>query len=691
MNINKAILLISLTFLSFLSFAQIEGEEIQLGTEGTYSHRYDSYIDSVKLWMANEKRDCVKVLYMADLAFLYAYKNPKLVHEYGEKAIKMADSMGYAAVKIYAKTSYADALTVQGQYLKVLELNKEAYQLQLAIGDTSIHITINNLGDAYMELNDYENAYKYFQESLKMSRNDHDTLMEAISMFNIGRVYKIQKNYPKALEYIYSSKLLSDRVNDIEGIAYSFYELGQISRLEGELEDAVIFFEKSITVSDSLGVDELTAQSMVAIANIHETQNKYLKSLEFYYKALNINERVKNILGLSETYLGLGKLQIKMNSMESASSSLHRGLLIAINLKDKDLEASYYEALSIFYEKKGRLEQSLDFYKKFKLLMDSVFNQENNMQIALLQTQFDSEKKDKEIAQLNMSKAKQNSKIHQQRSQNTLLVTGLVFVLVISIVLTLTIVNKRRANEILRAQKREIEEKSHQLSNLNRVKDKFFSIISHDLKSPFQSLSGVLELMTMKALSDKDIKKLFKELKIKFDSTNDLLENLLHWARIQMKEITFDPDAVELYDTIDEELQTIQGYSIKEVKVENKVEELSRVHADINMLKLVIRNLVNNAIKYTENKGKVEVISEDMGDYVCVSVKDNGVGISEENIHRLFDSESSFTTLGTNLERGTGLGLNLCKEFIEMQGGKIWVESEEGKGSTFKFTLRKAS
>jgi two-component system sensor histidine kinase/response regulator len=109
------------------------------------------------------------------------------------------------------------------------------------------------------------------------------------------------------------------------------------------------------------------------------------------------------------------------------------------------------------------------------------------------------------------------------------------------------------------------------------------------------------------------------------------------------------------------------------------------------MLKLIIRNLVNNAIKFTKNKGTVEVLSEDMGDFVCIAVKDNGIGISEQNLKKLFDRESSFTTLGTELEKGTGLGLNLCKEFVELHGGKIWVESEEGKGSTFKFTLKKAS
>ena len=682
--------IIILTLWGYLSYGQ-HGEGTEIKAEDNVLSEDAIYIDSVKSWLNRTTDDTLKVYYLVELSYYHTYTDPHLAIQYGIESVELANKLNVDTVSIYANSFLAETYMVQGQYLIALALLQKTYDTESRIGHVDIKTTINNMGDCYLELNDYENAYKYFQEALTLSKKSQDSLLETISMFNIGRVYKIQGNFTKALEYIYNSKLMSEKIGDTSGEAYSYFELGDISKLQGEPDDAINFFKLAMEVSDSLGIKELTAQSMVKIADTYEGKNNFLKALEFYYKALKINEKVRNHQGIGESYLGLGKLQIKMNSMESALSSLHKGLAIAVNLQDKELESSFYEALSLFYEKRGNYAMSLDYYKQFKSLRDSVFNQETNMQVALLETQFDSEKKDKEIAQLNESRANQESRIQRQKAENTLLFGGLAFLCIVAVIALITIRNKKRANNLLRAQKKEIEIKSKQLSDLNRIKDKFFSIISHDLKSPFQSLSGILELMSMEALDDKEIKKLFKDLKVKFDSTNDLLENLLHWAKMQMKETTFDPDSIKLYDTIDDELRVIDGSKTKDIKVKNKVEELSHVSADINMLKLIIRNLVNNAIKFTKNKGTVEVLSEDMGDFVCIAVKDNGIGISEQNLKKLFDRESSFTTLGTELEKGTGLGLNLCKEFVELHGGKIWVESEEGKGSTFKFTLKKAS
>lgn len=660
--------------------------------ENAYLYDDEIYIDSLKAWLAREENDSFRVMYMADLAQYSIYYNTVEAADYANRALDLADSLDSDFLRIYGLQAYANTLTVQGLYMQSLDLNKKAYAIKEIENLPEYKgLIINNLGDCYMELDDYENAYKYFQEALKFSRKEEDSLLEAISMFNVGRVYKIQSNYTKALEYIYSSKLLSEKIGDTEGAAYSDYELGIISHLQGESEQAINFLKASIEISDSLGIQELQAQAIIEIADIKEEQNDLIEAIQYYYQALNINEQFGNQKGIAEANLGLGKLQIKMKSLESASSSLHQGLAISKALEDKDLEAKYYEALSMLYETKGQLKISLDYYRTFKNKSDSVFSKENNMQVALMETQFDSEKKDKEIAQFKESKARQDVVLEREKLENTLLFGGFIFVLVVSIFLTFNIRNKKKINNQLREQKDEIQQKNKQLGKLNRVKDKFFSIISHDLKAPFQSLSGVLELMSMNALSDKEIKSLFKDLKIKFDGTNDLLENLLNWAKMQMKETSYEPNTLKLQEAINNELQVIQGFKAKNIELENKVDSLNKVYADINMLRLVVRNLVNNAIKFTNQKGKIEILSEDMGDFVCISVKDNGVGISKENLSKIFNTEKTFTTPGTELEKGTGLGLSLCKEFVEMNGGKIWVESKEGNGSTFKFTLKKAS
>lgn len=635
--------------------------------------------------------DAEKIVAYSDLMFALSYDDVKQSIAYGEKAFILADKLNVDTLKTYAHTTAYKIYSDWGQNIKALDHALIVLEIQTVINHKDRNTISNDIGDIYMELNDFENAYKAFKESLKLSKEKNDEFMEAITMFNIGRVYKVQANYDKALEYINDSKILSEKIGDIEGFAYSFYELGLISMIKDDLDESVEYLTKAVFLADSLNLDRLSAQSMVKIADAYRNQKSYLKSLENYHEALKENERIKDDKGMAETYLGLGSLQLEMNSIESASESLHKGLGYARNLSAEKLESQFYQMLSDFYDKKGDQTEALRYYKRFKTLSDSVFNRDINIQVALLQTQFESEKKDKEIAQLNENKALQNMQIEKQHAQTTVLLIGFGFLLVIVIVFISLGVNKRKANYILLEQTKQIEVKNQELGKLNRVKDKFFSIISHDLKSPFQSLSGVLELMSYNALSDQDINKLFKELKVKFDSTNYLLENLLEWARVQMQETKFDPNEIQLHKTIEEELSVVKNSNSKDVDLQNNVEKVSLAHADMNMFKLVIRNLVSNAVKFTKHKGNVEVLSEDMGDFVCISVKDNGVGISKENQQKLFSEEASFSTLGTALEAGTGLGLNLCKEFVEMHGGKIWVESEEGKGSTFKFTLKKAS
>jgi signal transduction histidine kinase/Tfp pilus assembly protein PilF len=658
-------------------------------TQSNYTN-LNNYMDSV-LHIVDNGSNEQKVLAYCDLMYMISYHDVKQSIEYGQEAVALANKMDVDTLQIYVHTTCSQVYSEWGQNIEALEHAQIALEIQTEIGDDEMYVVINNMGDIYMDLNDYEEAYKAFQQSLKLSKENGDQYLETIAMFNIGRVYKVQANYPMALEYIYKSKRLSAELEDLVGIAYCNHELGLISYLKKDMEKAIEYLSMAIELSDSLRESHLSAQSMVKIADVYRDQENYLKSLENYHRALKESERIKDNRGIAEAYLGLGSLMLEMNSIESASESLHKGLGYAQTIRNKVLESKYYQQLSSFYEMRQNEKEALVYFKKFKSLSDSVFNRDINMQIALIETQYESEKKDKEIAQLSESQTLQGSRIQKQNAQTTILLFGLAVLFVMVIVAVLIGMNKLKANDMLRQQKKEIIAKNKELGKLNKVKDKFFSIVSHDLKSPFQSLSGILELMSHDALSNDEVKKLFKELKLKFDSTNYLLENLLEWARLQMKETKFDPNQIPLQTTIDEELNVIKNSNTKDVGLKNNVESVSLAYADMNMFKLVIRNLVVNAVKFTQNKGNVEIVSEEMGDFICISVKDNGVGISKENQEKLFNEDSNISTLGTALEFGTGLGLNLCKEFVEIHGGKIWVESEEGKGSTFKFTLKKAS
>jgi len=236
-----------------------------------------------------------------------------------------------------------------------------------------------------------------------------------------------------------------------------------------------------------------------------------------------------------------------------------------------------------------------------------------------------------------------------------------------------------------------IQEQNKQLKELNSAKDKFFSIISHDLKSPFQGLLGMAGLMadSSEEFSTDEFIEHSKMLKKVANNLYKLLENLLEWAQIQKGSINFAPKDFDLSEIIAESITSINQSAVKKgIEIENELPETIRVYADDKMIGTVLRNLLSNAVKFTKTGGKVFVkaVSYENG-AIELSVSDNGVGIPKNDVKRLFKIEEKISTPGTNGEASTGLGLLLCKEFVEIHGGKISVESEVGKGSTFSFTL----
>jgi signal transduction histidine kinase len=251
---------------------------------------------------------------------------------------------------------------------------------------------------------------------------------------------------------------------------------------------------------------------------------------------------------------------------------------------------------------------------------------------------------------------------------------------------------KIKINKLLLEHQEDIKRRSIELEQLNQVKDKFFSIISHDLRSPMNALSGILGLMDKgNNISQEEFSRLSKELKTQFNHTKTLINNLLDWALLQMDKLKIQQEKIDVHVLIDSNATLVTSMQVKEVKIINNVLSSTVAIGDTNMINLVMRNLMTNAIKFSEAGDIVEIGAKEEGNNYVISVKDNGVGINPEVQKLLFEKTSGYSTRGTANEKGTGLGLILCKEFVERNGGKIWFESEPGKGSTFYFTVKKAA
>ncbi len=246
------------------------------------------------------------------------------------------------------------------------------------------------------------------------------------------------------------------------------------------------------------------------------------------------------------------------------------------------------------------------------------------------------------------------------------------------------------------AQLKELVEKletlNQELKNSNASKDKFFSIIAHDLRSPFSSLLSFSEFLyqDIEELSKEEIKSFAENINEAAKTVFSLLENLLQWSRIQIGTISFNPKHFTIYNTASKVVNLLlHNAAIKNIEITNKINNTHTVYADEDMIFSVLQNLLSNAIKFTHENGRIIFNSEEKGSVIEISISDTGIGMEENDIEKLFRIDIPFTKAGTQNEKGSGLGLILCKEMIEKNGGKIWVKSELNKGTTFTFTLPK--
>lgn len=263
-------------------------------------------------------------------------------------------------------------------------------------------------------------------------------------------------------------------------------------------------------------------------------------------------------------------------------------------------------------------------------------------------------------------------------------------ILLIMLILTALYLKFRRDIGIREKTEKQLVEKSLELDLINQNKEKLFRVIAHDLRSPFHPILTIAEILKMveNPVDKAEINNLGEKLHIVGEGALNLLDNLLAWSRVQTGSISLNSELFPLKEKIDTVLENLKMLSDKkEITVVNEVRDNFWIISDHNIMLSLIQNLVSNAIKFTKPHGLVTINAKAEKENILISVSDNGIGISKENLERIFDQSTLHSTMGTNSERGSGLGLLLCKEYVELHQGKIWAESELGRGSTFYFTI----
>ncbi|MFA9213851.1 MAG: ATP-binding protein [Candidatus Methylacidiphilales bacterium] len=247
--------------------------------------------------------------------------------------------------------------------------------------------------------------------------------------------------------------------------------------------------------------------------------------------------------------------------------------------------------------------------------------------------------------------------------------------------LKISIQKERELNLILNKNQAELQE-------ANSAKDKLFGIVAHDLRAPINNIKAMLSLYEKGDIDEQELKEFLSNLSAKVNETTEMLENLLSWAKSQLSNALITRTKVNISDIVTSEInKNKKTADAKGISLDSNVAEDFIIWVDSDMISMVLRNLLSNAIKFCKKNDSITITVQKNDNQLLVSVKDSGLGISKENLDKLFNNNDSISTFGTNKEKGIGIGLNLCKTFLNKNNGDIWVESEENKGSTFTFSL----
>lgn len=543
----------------------------------------------------------------------------------------------------------ADFSEAYSQYLQSLNAFEQA-------GDRrGIAMMENNLGMVSHEMAKLEDARNHYQRAYDIYHEDGYVIDECRALNNIGRILYDHMQYDSALVY--------------------YLDVLQI--IENE--------------EDSTGESRevlLAVYNNMALA--YRQKGDYRSAMDYLQRGLALAQALGDQYDLGSVFTDMGSLYGVMRQQDSALYYLHRALRIAKEYGFRRLELQAYEELAVLHANVGNYISAYNWHLRYDTVYKELFNENQAAQMARQRAHYEQELKDTEIEQL-------QSQSQVQKMLNKVYLGFMVVIVALALVIAFNLRSKKRTNQMLAERNlqlsnalQKLSESELELQNLNRSKDRIFSVVAHDLRNPVAAITGFSELLhdNFDQFTPETRKEYVLQILQGTQRIQNLLENLLIWARSQMKAVKYEPEILKVKGIVDDCVRELKpNFDHKKVECLVRVDRKCEVFADKSMIYTVFRNLLMNAIKFSFPGGKVRITSDITDEECRIMVSDDGIGIQPEIQAKLFDANESITSPGTTGESGSGLGLVICKEFLERNRGSISVESEPANGSTFTVIL----
>jgi len=665
-------------------------------------------IDKLALELAFQEKDSLKIETSLKLIrALYDVNDYERALEYILKSEKLSNKLDYkkgiAEITYYKSLIYAQ----KNDYLNAISGYNKSKDLFNLMKDTLCVAKVNNsIGLLEIKRGNYNKGLTYSLSAIKELERRNLVKDLNLAYSNLAQAYYSINIEDKAIEFYTKALDIQLELKDSKSITESHSKLATLYSNKKEHRKAIEYYHK-VLKSNTSNTDSVRGQVYPKLGDEYLKFNDYAKATKYLVRGYNTNIRIKNKAGLLLALNSLGELNLKQGRLKIAEKQLLEAGEIAKKLNNKTQLLKHYKLLKSLDSSEKRFDKAFVWQREYYELSNSIKRSENKPVKRVerpadidINSEIENKTKSAELTAANKISLEERREMSRNLKKHKLILYGLLAGLIVVSALLVLIYLKRNSgikytqeleekNIKIELQNEALAEQTKHLENVNNVKDKLFSIVSHDLKDSLSSINGFIDLLKDGSLSKEEFDNLIPELSENANNASLLLFNLLNWSKSQMQSLEPKPSLFDIQEVFESKVKLVeQRMESKGIKlVDHSLRDFA--YADRSMFEIVVQNLLANALKFCKEGDEISISNHISNGSCIVSIADTGIGISKNNIGKLFNS-SSFTTVGTDNEKGTGLGLSICKELVELNNGKIWVESVQGEGSTFYVQLPKS-
>ena len=707
-----------------------------------FANIYNGDADSIKNLLETipdyqKSPDTAVINKLNQIAEEYFRTNPDSTYYYGNKSIELSKKIHYQAgvaggllqtghvsylqgrsseakqdlaeaISIYKKLndykglstsyiSYARMYNLLANYPLALSYLKLAEAINKKINDEhGLTDTYKNIGIVYYSQGQISNALDYYYKALFIAVKNHYMGLSSDLYNDIGVVLQSMEVYPNALAYFDKALSITSKTTDVQGIGTINENIGEILLAQGKYDESISHLNKALSIAKKQDDKDGLCSVYTDLGLCYAHKNQYKLAINYLDTSVQVAIDFKFVYNQAYALIGLATVYNMQKDYVNAYKYAVEGQKSAVKLGNLSVRANAALQLNKTLAGLGQYDKAYAMLNQYFDLKNQLKNNESIQKLTSYNFELDFAAKARQLAQ----QQQERDLLYQQKIRSQRLINSIFFIVILAMVVTSVVYYKQKRkhqainlmleekNHEVLSQKASINEQAEKLNELNILKDRLISILAHDLRAPLSTLRGLFALLQDDSITHQQLVAMIPTVLKRLEYTSDFLDTLLSWINSQMENFDSSVKNFSVKEIVSREIESYhEQAALKGIELMSNISPDLQASADPNSIRIVIRNLITNAIKFSGDSDTIEIFAENGNDHdIVIKVKDSGLGIAPEQLTKLFKSKVDSGT-GTRNESGTGMGLLFCKDLVEKCNGRIWVTSQQGSGSEFTFTV----